>query len=111
MEGLIPMFYRAMKKNRVRRQYSVLSPKAEAEAEASVSFNIADFYVDRPSSHVFPHSKSDGRAYRRYNSYGGSTPQDWRRTGGAEGKSGHGPPQQQLVRFRSQRILCCLTGQ
>ncbi|CAK9329479.1 unnamed protein product [Citrullus colocynthis] len=113
MEGLIPMFYRAMKKNRTRRQYSVLSPEAEAkaEAEASLSFNIADFYVDPPSSHVFPNSNSDARAPRRYNSFGGSTPQDWRRSRGAAGKSSHGPPSQQLVRFRSQRILSCLIGQ
>ncbi|KAA0032399.1 uncharacterized protein E5676_scaffold1159G00090 [Cucumis melo var. makuwa] len=109
MDGLIPMFYRAMKKNRRRRQYTVLSTKAESESEgeaASLSFNIADFYVDPPSI------KSEGRGYRRYNSYGGSTPQEWRRSGVAAGKSrSHGqPPEQQLVRFRSQRILSCLTG-
>ncbi|KAG7017165.1 hypothetical protein SDJN02_22277, partial [Cucurbita argyrosperma subsp. argyrosperma] len=111
MEGLIPMFYRAMKKTRIRSQYSVLSP--EAAAAPSPSFNIADFYVDPPSTHVFPTSKSEDpgatRAHRRYNSFGGSTPEEWRRTtSAAAAKSSHGP---QLVRFRSQRILSCLTGQ
>ncbi|XP_022929072.1 uncharacterized protein LOC111435769 [Cucurbita moschata] len=112
MEGLIPMFYRAMKKTRIRSQYSVLSP--EAAAAPSPSFNIADFYVDPPSTHVFPTSKSEDpgatRAHRRYNSFGGSTPEEWRRTtsAAAAAKSSHGP---QLVRFRSQRILSCLTGQ
>ncbi|KAG6579722.1 hypothetical protein SDJN03_24170, partial [Cucurbita argyrosperma subsp. sororia] len=116
MEGLIPMFYKAMKKTRIRSQYSVLSPEAAAAA-ASPSFNIADFYVDPPSTHVFPTSKSEDpgatRAHRRYNSFGGSTPEEWRRTtsaaaAAAAAKSSHGP---QLVRFRSQRILSCLTGQ
>ncbi|KAI5320886.1 hypothetical protein L3X38_040594 [Prunus dulcis] len=43
MEGLIPMVYKAMKRNRTRRQYSSLASSASA---AQTNYNIADFYID-----------------------------------------------------------------
>ncbi|CAN6563857.1 hypothetical protein ACFX13_026454 [Malus domestica] len=55
MEGLIPMVYKAMKRNRTRRQYSCLSSSSSlAAATPPVSgqtsnYNIADFYIDHNS--------------------------------------------------------------
>ncbi|CAL9028303.1 unnamed protein product [Prunus brigantina] len=49
MEGLIPMVYKAMKRNRTRRQYSSLSSSLSSSASASAAqtnYNIADFYID-----------------------------------------------------------------
>ncbi|BFG40397.1 hypothetical protein CerSpe_266710 [Prunus speciosa] len=45
MEGLIPMVYKAMKRNRTRRQYSSLSSSLSSSA-AQTNYNIADFYID-----------------------------------------------------------------
>ncbi|KAG6664904.1 hypothetical protein CIPAW_02G125200 [Carya illinoinensis] len=46
MEGLIPMVYKAIKRNRVRRKYRCLS---SGDAQ---SYNIADFYIN-DQSHVY----------------------------------------------------------
>ncbi|XP_008243080.1 PREDICTED: uncharacterized protein LOC103341345 [Prunus mume] len=47
MEGLIPMVYKAMKRNRTRRQYSSLSSSLSSSASAAqTNYNIADFYID-----------------------------------------------------------------
>lgn len=89
MEGLIPMVFKAIKKNRTRRQYRCLSSSSSAAA-AQISYNISDFYVDGSSAtstssvnrhhHVFMSTSSTateniggfvGSGHRRYKSVGG----------------------------------------
>ncbi|KAF3451096.1 hypothetical protein FNV43_RR07185 [Rhamnella rubrinervis] len=91
MEGLIPMVFKAIKKNRTRRQYRCLSSSSSAAA-AQIGYNISDFYVDSSSAtstssvnhhhhHVFMSTSSTtatetiggfaGSGHRRYKSVGG----------------------------------------
>ncbi|KAK2641624.1 hypothetical protein Ddye_023387 [Dipteronia dyeriana] len=103
MEGLIPMVFKAIKKNKTRRQYECLS------SGASQSYNIADFYVNTTTRHsadkveeryATPHRrhKSVGDFYVGYSSSA---------NGGGVGSP---PVPQKLVRFRSQRMFSCVTG-
>lgn len=119
MEGLIPMVYRTIKKNRstrTRDQYLFSSPSPAAAA----SYNIADFYTS--DEYVFtrngPYANDDvvGGGFsanvdkvrhRRYKSFNVDN------KGG--GRLGFSPPpvqqqSQKLVLFRSHRFFSCVTG-
>ncbi|KAL5583586.1 hypothetical protein UlMin_016028 [Ulmus minor] len=104
MEGLIPMMFKAVKKRRIRRQYSSLS------AEGARSYNIADFYMSdsymaasTPSPSHFTDNNMIGRAaHRRHKSMG-----DYSMTIAAA------PPKHKkptLVRFTSHRMFSCIGG-
>ncbi|XP_030527805.1 uncharacterized protein LOC115739077 [Rhodamnia argentea] len=121
MEGLIPMMYRAIKRNRVRSRYECLS------AGASQTYNVADFYMNgqaqaQAQAQVQPHlylgpasdkAICDQSRHRRYRSTGdysfGLTP-------GGDGDDmnawkGVAPHSKQVVRFRrSHSVLSCFTG-
>ena len=111
MEGLLPLVFKAIKKNRTRRQYECLS------SGNALSYNIsmAEIYTQ---SHNQTHQRVDhdhvhaeGIGHRRHKSIGDfgngffESPQRIR-TGVAAGSS----PPKQLVRFRSQRMFSCITG-
>ncbi|XP_027339105.1 uncharacterized protein LOC113852905 [Abrus precatorius] len=113
MEGLLPLFYKAIKKNKTRRQYECLS------SGAALSYNIsmAEIYPqtqDHALQNHTPHTQKVPRHYadhkmghRRYNSVGNfgvgfQSPQM---------RAGVGSPSStKLVRFRSQRMFSCITG-
>ncbi|XP_021752304.1 uncharacterized protein LOC110717827 [Chenopodium quinoa] len=122
MEGLIPMVYKVIKRNKVRRQYRCLS------VGAAQTYNIADFYdygnehdhdqgatydvVTRsePSGGVF-----DGRSHghRRYGStgeYGYNFNYDHDNEVYGVGRNSSSPPKQIMKRYRSHRMFSCLTG-
>ncbi|KAL4631790.1 hypothetical protein ACB092_04G003600 [Castanea dentata] len=112
MEGLIPMVFKAFKKNRVRSQYRCLS------SGGSQSYNIADFYTNSQShAYMLPatekvggfHTERNGH-HRRHKSVGdyavefSSSGDNMRRMEVAP------PAPQKLVRFRSHRMFSCVTG-
>ncbi|XP_041995683.1 uncharacterized protein LOC121745798 [Salvia splendens] len=109
MEGLIPLVYKSLKKSQTRRKYECLSSGAAAQP-----YNIADFYmkddsldrefIGRRGSVAGPHDTQSGH-HRRCSSVvieGGR--------GFASDGSAHPPPKKQIVRFRSHRMLSCITG-
>ncbi|KAL5782062.1 hypothetical protein ACOSP7_007091 [Xanthoceras sorbifolium] len=98
MEGLIPMVFKAIKKNRTRRQYECLS------SDASRSYNIADFYVNG-QNHVYMNTHSAEKVEERYSHH-------QRHKSVGDLYVGGSPPlvQKKLVRFRSQRMFSCITG-
>ncbi|KAL1301255.1 hypothetical protein HN51_045921 [Arachis hypogaea] len=99
MEGLVPLVLRALKKNRNRRQYECLD-------SSSLSYNItmAEIY----HHHHHAQSDVDHHHHRRHKSV-----EDF--GNGVVGSSSISSPppiskQQQLMRFRSQRMFSCITG-
>lgn len=106
MEGLIPMVYKAIKKNKTRRQYECLS------SGAARSYNTAEFFINDKRNDMFMTPSSDNIAdrkpsHRRYKSVedfsGHFSTVDRRKSVGE-------PQQKQLVRFRSQRLFSCVSG-
>uniref|UniRef100_A0A803KTY0 Uncharacterized protein n=1 Tax=Chenopodium quinoa TaxID=63459 RepID=A0A803KTY0_CHEQI len=96
MEGLIPMVYKVIKRNKVRRQYRCLSVGAAQTSE--------------PSGGVF-----DGRSHghRRYGStgeYGYNFNYDHDNEVYGVGRNSSSPPKQIMKRYRSHRMFSCLTG-
>ncbi|XP_062109580.1 uncharacterized protein LOC133821101 [Humulus lupulus] len=119
MEGLIPLVYRAIKKNRTRRQYECLS---SGTAAAPQGYNIADFYV---SDHHNLHHQAQNdmmmkSGHRRHNSVGEyafgsfSTPGAERDyiTTSTTPTTITAPKRARLVRFTSHRMFTfsCVTG-
>ncbi|KAI3470274.1 hypothetical protein Pfo_026937 [Paulownia fortunei] len=113
MEGLIPMVYKSLKKNKTRRKYECLSSGA-----ASHTYNIADFYIkddhhdyfSKKQEYVIPGpdkvSGLRGAHHRRYN----SVHVIGRGRGFALEEEAAAAKPKQLVRFRSHRMLSCITG-
>ncbi|KAK6138611.1 hypothetical protein DH2020_027636 [Rehmannia glutinosa] len=111
MEGLLPMVYKSLKKNKTRRQYQCLS--SSSAVPITHTYNIADFYIKKDDRYVIPGpdkvSAHGGPAHhRRYNSVcvGGSGGRGF----GLEEEEVDAKPKQQLVRFRSHRMFSCVTG-
>ncbi|EYU36640.1 hypothetical protein ABFS82_14G286500 [Erythranthe guttata] len=103
MEGLIPIVYKSLKKNKIRRKYECLS----YGAAATQTYNIEDFYTNddiiMPETGGAPASR--GPHHRRYN----SVHVDYLK--GYSSEHDHAYKAKQLVRFRSHRMLSsCLTG-
>ncbi|GMY33028.1 hypothetical protein FCV25MIE_28270 [Fagus crenata] len=111
MEGLIPMVYKAIKKTKIRRQYSYLS------SETAQSYNIADFYTNNQSQvYMLPNSTervggfhTEGSSHRRHKSVGDYAV-GFTSTGENKRMEFAPPAPKQLVRFRSLRMLSCVTG-
>ncbi|XP_017976357.1 PREDICTED: uncharacterized protein LOC18597397 [Theobroma cacao] len=111
MEGLIPLVYRTLKKNKTRRQYQCLS------SGAAQTYNIADFDVDGQSPVYMKPStaekscglKTQRNGHRRHVSMGdfsmGYSSADGMKTGASPT-----PPAPKLKRFRSHRMFSCVTG-
>ena len=117
MEGLIPLVYKTLKKNKIRRQYECLS------SGAAQSYNIADFSVNGQShSHVYVKPNSTGgknigalnniaerNGHRRHMSMGDFSmvysSADSMKTGASPTAA-----KPKLMRFRSHRMFSCVTG-
>lgn len=110
MEGLIPVVYKSLKKNKTKRQYECLS------SGAAQAYNIEDFYMKDDHDHHDYFSRKQylmpdagtapglhGAHHRRYN----SVQVDHLRSFASEDDA-YKP--KQLVRFRSHRMFLCLTG-
>lgn len=123
MEGLLPLVYRAVKKNQTRRQYERL-PSGFAASSSSYNslINMAEIYPQRRESNVYEYQTSNSiqrvtefyaekqshrcRHHRRHKSvgefdYGFSSPSARPTTGDAP---------KPLVRFKSHRMFSCITG-
>ncbi|KAF7840205.1 uncharacterized protein G2W53_008687 [Senna tora] len=124
MDGLLPMVYKAMKKNRTRREYQRL-PSGAASHNIPL-INMSEIYPQSTESHVYqyeaPYNYSTQRViefyednnqsrhpHRRPKSVGdfgfGFSSSSLRRQ-----STTRAAPKQQLVRFRSQRMFSCITG-
>ncbi|GFY81261.1 hypothetical protein Acr_01g0010700 [Actinidia rufa] len=101
MEGLLPMVYKTLKKNKTRRKYECLS------SGAAQAYNISDFYAQgymnpEPQKNGtinggFHVESTNGHHHRRHKSF--SVPEDDVMV-----------KPKQLVRFRSHRLFSCVTG-
>ncbi|XP_004503031.1 uncharacterized protein [Cicer arietinum] len=101
MEGLLPLVYKAIKKNRTRRQYECLS-----SGTASYNISMAEIYSQNQIT-----SENNNIGHRRYKSVGAGSHfangfQFSQTTNGSVSPSSS----KQLVRFRSHRIFSCITG-
>ncbi|KAG2326197.1 hypothetical protein Bca52824_008925 [Brassica carinata] len=94
MDGLIPMAFRAVKKNLTRRRYECLSSSAT---------------TDRDQSHDL-----DGHHRRRWSmgDFSSLSSRETKRSNrGAREKSCSPPRKGQLVRYKSDRLFSCISGQ
>ncbi|KAJ7945197.1 RNA-binding protein [Quillaja saponaria] len=107
MEGIIPMVYKAIKKDNIRRKYRCLS------TGVAQSYNIDDFYHEyhlTPSSQMVNdfHEERNGdhRPFKSVEDYGfrSSTPQ--KNQGGVSGS----PNSKQILRFGSRKMFSCVSG-
>ncbi|EOA28560.1 hypothetical protein CARUB_v10024778mg [Capsella rubella] len=100
MDGLIPMAYKAMKKNLTRRRYERLS--SSTKTRESYEF-VSDMEMN-----------VDGHHRRRWSMGDFSSLSSWetKRNGGVAPEKGFTPPREgQLVRFKSHRLFSCISGQ
>ena len=115
MEGLIPVVYRAIKGSKTRRQYECLS------SGAAQTYNIADFYItsqnhvniESPSEKIAGVHGDNGNVHRRYKSVGDFSGQFYSaedRVNAAASAASPPLPPKKIVRFRSNRMLSCVTG-
>ncbi|GAB4858961.1 hypothetical protein Ancab_010433 [Ancistrocladus abbreviatus] len=112
MEGLLPLVFRAIKRNRTHRRYECLSAGTAVQ-----NYDISDFYVKDHHHireyHTPPMEKTYGfydegdRKHRRCNSVAGEY----------DAKDGYWSPPaakrpEHLVRFRSRSLsmFSCITG-
>ncbi|KFK35199.1 hypothetical protein AALP_AA5G253300 [Arabis alpina] len=124
MDGLIPMAFKAMRRNRTRRRYECLSSSADTTKESYDTYGFFPFagkpdrsVVSRPSS-SFDHiemNKYGGAQHRRGWSVGDfssmSCREGTRSGGGHGGDIGFSPSRRgQLVRNRSHRLFSCVSG-
>ncbi|KAG2295992.1 hypothetical protein Bca52824_042661 [Brassica carinata] len=86
MDGLIPMVYRAVKKNLTRRRYQRLSSTNTTRESYDIEMNV------------------DGHHRRRW-CMGDNSSLSPTEKGGSPPPEGH-----QLVRFKSHRLFSCITG-
>lgn len=127
MDGLIPMAFKAMKKNRTRRRYECLSSSA---VTAKDSYDDYDFFpfagkpdhsvVSRPSSSFDHIEMNNGAAQHRHRrgwsvgDFSSMSCREGRRSGdGVDGGDiGFSPSRRgQLVRNRSHRLFSCVSGE
>ncbi|KAL3619869.1 hypothetical protein CASFOL_034781 [Castilleja foliolosa] len=108
MEGLIPMVYRSLKKNKKRRTYKCLS----SGAAQTFDFCTKDDYDDHQHNYYLISKQqlvmanrvpgSRGPHHRRYNSV------DMARLWSFASEDVYKPKQRE--RFRSRGMLSCITG-
>ncbi|KAI4343531.1 hypothetical protein L6164_010869 [Bauhinia variegata] len=109
MEGLLPLFYRAIKKNRTRRQYECLSSGTAPNYEMAEFFPQSQSFVRQTTStQIVTDLYTEKNGHRRNKSvgdfaYGFSSPQQI-------GRNAASPTPKHLVRFRSQKMLSCING-
>ncbi|KMT15587.1 hypothetical protein BVRB_3g059370 [Beta vulgaris subsp. vulgaris] len=128
MEGFIPMVFKAIKRNKVRRQYRCLS------VGATQTYNLADFYDIAEQHHNQDHNHDqrgefyaprserrgefEGRrsGHRRFGSageYGSNVGYNFKYDhddGNGVGRISTSPSKQIIKRYRSHRMFSCITG-
>ncbi|KAE9602725.1 hypothetical protein Lalb_Chr12g0202631 [Lupinus albus] len=106
MEGLLPMVYKAIKKNKIRRKYECLSSSG---ASKSYNTNMTEMiyiqtqdrsYQNYSTQNVANDHAQKSISYRRYNSV-----RDF-----SNGFSSSPHDSKQLMRFRSHRMFSCING-
>ncbi|CAH8390249.1 unnamed protein product [Eruca vesicaria subsp. sativa] len=123
MDGLIPMAFKAMLKNRTRRRYECLSSSGDTTKESYDNFlpfsenSDPSSVVSRPSSsldHVEMNNVASQDRHRRGFSVGDFSSMSYhegRRSRGEGGGIGVSPSRRgQLVRNRSHRLFSCVSG-
>ncbi|KMT07019.1 hypothetical protein BVRB_6g153500 [Beta vulgaris subsp. vulgaris] len=114
MEGLIPMLFKAIKKNKIRRKYKCLS------MGVAQTYHIADFYDHDQDDMLYAHHIETRDKFNDDERRDGH-----RRRSSSAGEYGinyyHGevndhvgkvssPPKQIIKRYRSHRMFSCFTG-
>uniref|UniRef100_A0A1J3DIY0 Uncharacterized protein n=1 Tax=Noccaea caerulescens TaxID=107243 RepID=A0A1J3DIY0_NOCCA len=120
MDGLIPLAFKAMKKNRTRRRYECLSSSGGTTKE---SYDDSDFFpfsaksdhsiVTRPSS-TFDHVEMNNRHRRGWSvgDFSSMSSREGRRSGGEGGDIGFSLSRRgQLMRNRSHKLFSCVSGE
>lgn len=100
MEGLIPMAFRAVKKNLTRRRYECLS--SSGTTRDSYNF-VSDIEMN-----------VDGHHRRRWSvgDFSSLSSRETKRSGGGAPEKSCSPPREgQLMRFKSHRLFSCISGQ
>ncbi|ESQ44096.1 hypothetical protein EUTSA_v10006503mg [Eutrema salsugineum] len=128
MDGLIPMAFKAMKKNRTRRRYECLSSSGGTTKESSDEYDFFPFAgsktdrsgESRPSS-SFDHyvEMNNGAPQQRHRrgwsvgEFSSMSCREGRRPGGESGGDiGYSPSRRgQLVRNTSLRLFSCVSGE
>lgn len=100
MDGLIPMAFRAVKKNLTRRRYECLSSSSTTRD----SYN----FVSDTERNV------EGHHRRRWSmgDFSSLSSRETKRSSGGAREKGCSPPREgQLVRYKSHRLFSCISGQ
>ncbi|CAH8269217.1 unnamed protein product [Arabidopsis lyrata] len=125
MDGLIPMAFKAMRKNRTRRRYECLSSSAGTTKDSNDDYDFFPFaaksenaVVSRPSSsfvHMEMNNVGVQQRHRRGWSVGDFSSMSYRegrRSGADGGETGFSPSRRgQLLRNRSHRLFSCVSGE
>ncbi|KAI9079638.1 hypothetical protein K1719_038259 [Acacia pycnantha] len=121
MEGLLPLVFRAIKRNKTRRQYHSLSTGSslsyinmaeicpQTESQSHVFNETASTQkVSHHHNHLYAGDEHDHRHHRRQTSVGDI---DHRFSSAHEDRTDSGSPApKQLVRFGSHRMFSCING-
>ncbi|VVB06304.1 unnamed protein product [Arabis nemorensis] len=126
MDGLIPMAFKAMRRNRTRRSYECLSSSAGTNKESSDDYDFFPFagkfdhsVVSRVPPSSFDHIETNnGGAQQRHRrgwsvgDFSSMSCREGRSSGGGHGGDiGFSPSRRgQLVRNRSHRLFSCVSG-
>ncbi|KAL1196587.1 hypothetical protein V5N11_031051 [Cardamine amara subsp. amara] len=123
MDGLIPMAFKAMKKNRTRRRYECLSSSAGTTKESydddffPLAAKSEHSVMSQPSTsfdHIEMNNGSFQQRHRRGWSVGDLSSMSCRegRRSGPDGDIGYSPSRRgQLMRNTSHRLFSCVTGE
>ncbi|AES72978.1 uncharacterized protein [Medicago truncatula] len=98
MEGLLPLVYKAIKKNRTRRQYEVIS------LGGSYNISMAEIHPQTQQ----PASDDYNIGHRRHKSVGDSFGNGFQFHD--QTTTGSVSPSKKLVRFSSHRMFSCIKG-
>ncbi|XP_051126540.1 uncharacterized protein LOC127248307 isoform X2 [Andrographis paniculata] len=102
MEGLIPMVYKSLRKNKARRTYECLS-SGTAQTYKIEEFYAKDDLQDQYIKNYINSSAPAGAQHRRCKSVHVDSTM-------MVDKDEAYRPKPQLVRFRSHRMFSCVTG-
>ncbi|KAL9237550.1 hypothetical protein vseg_012084 [Gypsophila vaccaria] len=119
MEGLIPMVYKAIKRNNVRRQYRCLSTGVSSQTYDQLLYDhVADEsrHVDRSRGGLDEGQKG---GHRRFGSMGDYEMKsgynfnydDNNNNSNGVGRFPNSSPPRQLRRYTSHRLFSCITGE
>ncbi|CAN8318335.1 unnamed protein product [Cochlearia groenlandica] len=109
MDGLIPMAFRAVKKNLTRRRYECLSSSSMTHHDSH------HHHHDDFANSAGIEMNVNGQHRRRWSvgDISSLSSRETKRHGGVATEKGCSSPQEshQLVRFKSHRLFSCISGQ